>query len=1051
MRSRGFFYSLISGLLLAATALAQINEGTIIGTVQDAAGAAVPGAQVEVTNVATNISSSTRTNNVGEYLVTNLVAGRYAVSCQMKGFRQEIFTDLTVRVGTSSRVDFSLQPGDVQQSITVTSEAPLLQTENAAVGANIPNESVVELPLRGRLALDLALLENGVAQAATGTSASSQDQLGGEYGKSVVISGVREHYNNYTLDGTTIYQSFSGYLGYSPSIEAIQEVRVDTSNNNARQGRVAGGTIAFTTRAGTNTLHASLYEFLRNDKFDALSWGNPPPKPAYRYNQFGFMLAGPWYIPKIYNGKNRTFFMINYEGLQVRKLGAGGAIVPTSLEKKGIFTGGAPVVDPLTGNPFPNNVVPASRINPVAAGIASYYPDPNTTGNPRFNYVSSGSEPNRVSQVNLRADHKISAKDNIFYSFAAEPTEQVPRQVLAGLGYTGNNSFFKHTISYNRIFSPAILNNARFGIYDRDIKLRNFRAEKEDVWSIVGLNKVAPRITIPPPDWGIPSVSIFGYNQIADQRASGHDQVQLDYYDDLTWNRGKHLLQMGGTFLREHQNVNLPLLSLPGMSVDGRYTGNPMGDFLLGNLASSSVTQGAFDPRMRQNHWGIYFQDDWRATSRLTVNMGLRYEYNSPAVEVRGGKNASWDPGRGVIVYPGVVSDGVIAPFRKDFSPRLGFAYRVQDKTVVRAAYGIYWNTEFSSQTENELNPPFVITENFFGDPKTPTLTLNNPFPVGTGQVPLPSLAVRDSYMKDGYIQQWNFTIERNLPFNSVLSAGYVGNKGTHLPWYGRDPNATPVGPGDRQLRRPYPQYGDFWYVDSIGTSNYHALQTRWQRRFTAGFLLRANYTWSKAIVLGEDSLFGAGSGNAGAQDQNCLKCERSPALYDVAHRVALSYVWMTPSGGLRGVSRTILGGWELSGSTIFQSGAPYTIIAPLALPNGDASVRPLLVGDWHVPDKTWERQFNTAAFATPPDFKLGNLGQRTHRMGGLNQWDLGVMKNFSLTETHRIQFRSEFFNAFNHPTFNIPDRSVGSPRFGLVSSSLQRARNIQFGLKYLF
>jgi hypothetical protein len=433
------------------------------------------------------------------------------------------------------------------------------------------------------------------------------------------------------------------------------------------------------------------------------------------------------------------------------------------------------------------------------------------------------------------------------------------------------------------------------------------------------------------------------------------------------------------------------------------------------------------------------------------VNLGLRYEYNSPSIEVRDGKNASWDPGKGVIVYPGVVSDGVIAPYRRDFSPRVGFAFRLTDKTVVRSAYGIYWNTEFSSQTENELNPPFVVTENFFGDPQITNLTLKDPFPVGTGQVPVPGLNVRNAYMKDGYIQQWNFSVERNLPLDSVLSVGYVGNKGTRLPWYGSNPNATPVGPGDRQARRPYPQYGSFGYVDAIGTSNYQALQARLERRFSAGLLLRANYTWSKTIVLGEDSLFGAGSGNAGVQDINCLKCERSPALYDVPHRFALSYVWMAPSFGLHGIPHAILGGWQLSGSTIFQSGAPYTILAPLALPNGDAQVRPLLVGDWNVPEKTWERQFNTAAFATPSEFKLGNLGQRTHRMGGLNQWDLGIMKNFSITETHRLQFRSEFFNAFNHPTFNIPDRNVGSPRFGLVSSSLQRARNIQFGLKYMF
>lgn len=559
----------IALMLTIPSLRSQINEGTVIGSVRDASGGAVSPATVTVTNTATNVTSSTQTNEVGEYVVTNLVAGRYSVACQYAGFRREVFTDLLLRAGTSSRVDFTLQPGDVQEVVSVTSEAPLLQTENAAVGASIPNESVVELPLRGRLALDLALLESGVFQPAKGTSASRQEQLGGEYGKSVVISGVREHYNNYTLDGTTIYQSFSGYLGYSPSIEAIQEVRVDTSNNNARQGRVAGGTVAFTTRAGTNTLHASFYEFLRNDKFDALSWGSPPPKPAYRYNQFGFMLAGPWYIPKVYRGRDRTFFMINYEGVQVRRLGAGGAIVPTADEKKGNF-GARTITDPQTGLPFPGNVIPASRISPVAAGIARYYPDPNTTNNPRFNYVSAGSERNAVSQINLRADHRISSKDNIFYSFAAEPTEQVPRQVLAGLGFTGNNSFFKHTISYNRIFTPTLVNNARFGLYDRDIKLRNFRAEKEDVWTLVGLNRVAPRITIPPPNWGIPAISIFGYDRIADQRASGHDQVQMDFYDDMTWNHGNHVLQFGGTILREHQNVNLPLLSLPSMAFDSR-------------------------------------------------------------------------------------------------------------------------------------------------------------------------------------------------------------------------------------------------------------------------------------------------------------------------------------------------------------------------------------------------------------------------------------------------------------------------------------------------
>jgi hypothetical protein len=575
--------------------------------------------------------------------------------------------------------------------------------------------------------IDLALLEAGVFEPAFGTSSNRADPLGGGTNvTSVVISGVREHYNNYTLDGTTIYNNSSGYLGYSPSIEAVQEVRVDTSNNNARQGRVAGGTISFTTRPGTNTLHGSFYEFLRNDKVDALNWGSPPPKPAYRYNQFGFMLAGPWYLPKIYNGKDRTFFMVNYEGTRVRRRGAGSANVPTTLEKSGTFN--RAIIDPLTGTAFPNNTIPASRIHPVASGIVRYYPDPNTSDNPRFNYVSSGSDRSDVNQVNLRADHKFSDKDSVFYSFSAQPNESVPRQVLAGLGSTSTGGFFKHTVSHTRVFSPAVLNNARFGFYNRSSLTANFRAFKEDVWTLVGLNRVAPRITIPPLDWGIPNVNIFGYNTIADSRGGGTEQLQYDFYDDFTWNRGAHVLQFGGTFLREHQNVDLPMLNLPSMSVDGRYSGHALADFLLGNLTSSSVTQGAFDPQCRQNHFGLYFQDDWHATQRLTLNLGVRYEYNSPATELRD-KLASWDPARGKIVYPGEVSKGVLRPYRKGFSPRVGLAYRISDKTVLRSGYGIFWNTEFSAQTENELNPPFLTTENFFGDTRTPTLTLNDPFP----------------------------------------------------------------------------------------------------------------------------------------------------------------------------------------------------------------------------------------------------------------------------------------------------------------------------------
>ncbi|PYV86930.1 MAG: hypothetical protein DMG05_18585, partial [Acidobacteria bacterium] len=591
-----FTLFLLLGFVLPG--LGQINEGTVVGTVRDSTGASVPGATVTVTNVDTNVESSTVTNTVGEFIVTNLIPGRYKVVCTLEGFRRQVFTDLTLRAGTSSRVDFTLQPGELRQEMTVTSEAPLLQTENAGVGTTLSNQAVVDLPLKGRLALNLAFLEAGAFRPAPGTSASRQTELSGGYGQSVVISGVREHYNNYTLDGTTVYQNWSGYLGYSPSIEALEEVRIDTSNNNARQGRVAGGTVSFTTRAGTNALHGGFFEFLKNDLFDALNWGAPAPKPAYRYNQFGFVLSGPVYIPKVYKGRDRTFFMINYEGLRVRRLGAGGVIVPTALEKQGIFTGGAPVIDPVTGSAFANNVIPPERINSIAANLLKYYPDPNTSGNPRFNYVSSGSTHSNVDQINLRIDHKISANDSVFYSMAHQPTLSIPRNVLAGIGTTTNGTLNKHTVSYTHVFSPTIINNARVGFFGNASTTLGFRAYKEDVWTIVGLAAVAPRVIIPPIAWGIPTVNILGYDPVSELGGGRGDHQQYDFYDDFTWNRGKHVLQLGMSFLREYELLDYPLYSTPTMSVDGRYTGTPMADFLLGDLSFSDLTQGVWSPKL---------------------------------------------------------------------------------------------------------------------------------------------------------------------------------------------------------------------------------------------------------------------------------------------------------------------------------------------------------------------------------------------------------------------------------------------------------------------
>ena len=1075
---------------LPAAAFAQQETATIAGTITDSTGAVVPHAVVVVTNVQTGITVRTTATESGSYLVPSLRPGDYSVAVESKGFQKTVRTGVTLQVAQVARIDVTLQTGGLTEAVEVVAATPLLDTLTSSRGSVIDQKKIVELPLNGRDYNQLALLSPGVLP---GTPRLASVNFKGVLN----VNGNRTFNNVFLLDGVDNISYSNSFRGENvqlvqPSIEALQEFKIQTNAYSAEYGRSSGAVVNATIKSGTNTVRGSLYEFLRNDHLDANNFFSNAlgaPKPKRERNQFGGAAGGPLV-------KNRTFWFGDYEGLRDLEGVPRVRQVPTAAEKDGLFS--SAVVDPFaSGRPeFSRNaqgqwVIPRERWDPVGAAIVALMPNPNVPNSTIF--ASTPVTDTRTDQFDVRVDHQVSPTMTLFgrYSFVDTLTYRpAPLEGLAEGSFNdafGANDMRSQGLALGLTWtvSPTLVGDIRFGYSRGDYYTTppNFGVDGP---AAIGLKNVPSDPAIM---GGVPKVNMQGFDAVGRHTSTPQFQTPRSWNPRATFSlsRGAHFLKFGGEFLHVQTAINDLNATIGRMNFENRFTNRAVGDLLLGlpsQLALTSYTvmdQG-------QDMQFYFLQDDYRISPKLTANVGLRYEYATPPRE-RDNQFANFDPATGTMIF---ATDGdtferaLIHPDRNNFAPRIGFAYQPASRWVARGGYGVFYTHTVRQGREGLLgfNPPYLV-DNLLQTGVTGAAAvasaapfrLVDGYPSGlldpTTLSPTISRRAQDANQRTPYIQQYNIGVQYELMPDVVLDVAYVGNKGTKLNGF-RNLNQRAVitnADGSQSAgARPYPAFGDIQWMENRVDSSYNSLQLRLEKRFTHGLTGNISYTLGEALSGAPDHISTSGGGagiDTGVfrepQDGNNLQAEYGPSEFDVRHRFVASYIWELPFGRGRRWGKDwgpamelAFGGWQVTGIHVLQSGLALT--ATLAGANvvnlgGERRARPNLVGDPELPEseRTLARWFNTdafAAFAVPQAF--GNAGVGIMRGPGVANFDFTFAKNFQVTDRRSFQFRTEVFNAFNHPNFGPPNIARDSSGFGQILSAAP-ARIIQFGLKFYF
>ncbi|MBI3696193.1 MAG: TonB-dependent receptor [Acidobacteria bacterium] len=1070
---------------------AQGFRATIVGRVSDESGASVPRAKITVTNTGTNETRTVESSDTGDYALPQLAPGEYTLATEGAGFKREVRKGIVLETNQEARLDIILKVGSLTETVSVTAEAPLTQSENQALGTVVDNKKIVQLPLNGRDYLQLAQMAPNVFAPAQGST------LGFRGGFNV--AGNSEIANNYIKDGIDNNDETTNQPLHRPVLDAVREFKVLTGTYSAEYGRQAGGQIIVTTMSGTNDFHGSLFEFHRNAPLDAKNYF-APQKPVFRRNQFGGVIGGPVV-------HDRTFFFSSYEGQRRGQQEAGLATIPSLAVRNGDFGAvSTPLRNPFNNNqPFPGNQIPQSLWNRQGSGLLALYPQPNRAG--AQNYVSAGTGPFRLDQFSGRIDHKINDKDNIFgvYEFA-DSKEFYPisnplcsARDVPGWGCDELQRTQHSALVWTHIFNPRLIIEARvgytrFGFYrlqeDRNLDVVNRL-------SIGGLTDAGKT----PFNNGAPETIVSGFITIGGPTnlPQGRHDNTYHYVENMTWIRGGHTMKWGLDIRRFLFNSFFTSFGRGSFRFDGRFTGNSVADMLLGMPFQGDRNLGEPFHNALTFSSGYYFQDDWKMTPRLTLNLGLRYEYNLPPIE-KVDKMASFDPTRNTLKVAGGreayidPADGLLKlrsrpdvgrrmweTDKNNVAPRVGLAWRPfgGTGTVIRAGFGVFYNYQIVGNgiTPLSRNSPFRRRETAGPFPATERPNLANVFEGTRPSVVPPGI---QSDFKTAYINQWSFGIQREIASNMVLDASYLGSQGHKLPMPWNINQAVP-GPGSVASRRPYPGYGNITggFVSSIGNSNFNALQVRVERRFIRGLSFISSYTWSKSID--DNAGISTGSDSSGnAQNARNLRAERALSDFDVSHRWVLSYVYDLPFGSGRHfpisntVARALAGGWQLTGILTLQGGRPFTVVSTNDNSNtGANNDRPNVIGDWRVARRDPDRWFNpctrtlsgglrncapgdTPAWAENASGTFGSAGRNILRGDRLKNFDFGVYREFRVNERHAFQFRTEVFNLTNHPNFFSPTASITSAAFSRISRAAFQAqtgaqRQIQFGLKYVF
>jgi len=1034
---------------------AQTHTSTLFGNVRDESGAALQAAEIRVVEEGTGSVRGTTSGRNGAFVVPALPAGRYMVTAALAGFKQTALTGVRLGVGDKTRLNLVLQVGALQQSLVVQGETSLLQSDSSALSQAIDHRTITQLPLNQREFLQLALLGPGAAPPAPESRLSTQSNSG------INVNGAREAANNFLLDGVDNNDLFLNRLVVNPSVDAIEEFRIQGSTYDAEYGRSGGSQVNVALKSGSNTVHGGLFEFLRNSSLDAKNYFDLPDRkiPQYQRNQFGASLGGAI-------AASQTFYFLNFEAAPTRRAETRTSSVPTVQQKRGNFSGtGITLRNPFTGQPFPGNRIPSEMIHPVGAALAELYPNPNRAL-PGQNFAASPVARERMAQANGKADHRFSSNNKAFarYSFIDEfdslPYAQKGPN-LPGFGIRVRDRGQNLALGDTHVFSGHTLNDFRFGFnrLRREVFQENVGQDVLKTLGITGLN-------LSPKNFGFPSVVLAGYERLGDDanipivRRTG----TFHFSNSVSHQHGRHFVKFGGEIRHYQENGYNDLFARGQLNFQPVFTGGALGDLLLGFPALSISAVNDNPQALRTRAYNGFFQDDWKVHSRLTVNLGARYEFNTPPVDARD-RLVSFDVAARRLAPVG--KDGVpragVDPDRNNIAPRIGFSWDASGsgKFLLRSGYGVYYDS--GTLIENEtlyFNPPYFQLNLFFTRPPN-FLTLNDPFPLGRGISPLPSPVTLDRHYRTGYSQQWSLGLQQAIKPDWFAELNYAGSKGTRLVMK-RNLNQPAPGAGDVNSRRPIPGFSDILMVSSDASSIYHALQARLEKRYSKGLSLIGAYTFSKSLDNSSSFLESKGDDNTPQNSAN-IAAERGRSNFDLRQRFSGSFVYELPFGrhgsgvASPGLVAAVARSWQISGILSLQAGRPFT--PRLATDNSNtgnvggffAHDRPNVVGEPRLDRPSAERFFDTTAFALPPRYSFGNAGRNILTGPGLANLDLACMRHVRLRGEHRLQLRVELFNAFNHPNFKLPESFIDNPAtFGRVLAA-EPARQIQFGVKYLF
>lgn len=1074
-------------LVIPAMVIAQSGgaTGTIVGTVIDSTGALVSGAEISITEMHTNVSAKTTTSSSGSFTIASLKPGTYRVTAAAPGFETTTALNVELVVGSEQRVDLKLAPGSEQQTVNVNAEAVALDTENAAVGQVVTGEEIVDLPLNGRNFTQLLLLNSGAV-----SSSGEQGSLRANEGGSLTIQGSRPTSNQYFLDGININDTYYQTPAVVPSIDILQEFQEQTKGYSAAYGGGANQ-INLSTRSGTNQIHGTAFDFFRNDALDAKGYFTPAgnKNPPLRQNQFGYVLSGPIVLPRIYNGHDKSFFLANYEGLRSKTSTNNFRNVPTVAEKGGQFAN--PIVNPFTKVPYANDFIDPTTFSTLAQNSLSHIPDPNTAA-PQGNYFVVFSLPTDSDQQTYRFDQTIGAHDSIFGRYTQ--TDYVATSQSTGGSFAEGLANFSETSksvvgSWTHTFTPTLLNQARFGYLTEAANLEGVPTTASDL-NALGLQNLYPYS----PDLPFPLFSFRGNNLSpfgGDAVIQQFNEQPYSISDAVTWNANRHTISFGMDVRWWHTYQNNP--SPPELTFDGSGSGDPFADYLTGYVAQGTAlaptpyaqtiatsNEVAYSFR----YFAPWIQDDWKASQKLTVNAGIRYDFNKKPFEDL--NRVDWldpnIPGGGLYVAnQSLITSGIGGtlyayggerfPGPKQlltFAPRVGIAYRPSDKTVVRAGYGVFYDTTETKETDDGGGYPFAqdITVT---DVSSTTLFPASPALAPVTSADLGFLFISTARVHTPYMQDWQLSVEREVAPGWKAELDYLGSKGTHLDgrvWENAPTKYDPSNPTPVSARVPYPNIGfildhffDFY-------SNYNALQAKLEHSGSAySAILSYTYAHSLDDKSSEAGINGDTSGN-GPQNEYDFNADYSSSSFDIAHTFVGSVTANLPFGKGRHFLATdsraldsLVGGWQINGIVTLRTGFPFSVAATdINFINQCFGQRADVIGNpkaggFHKGVNEW---FNTSSFAQPA---LGNYGDSSRdilRAPGVENVDASLFKNISLFERLSLQTRFEGFNVFNHTNLGFPNATVPqsaalpNPSFGTIGSAAP-GRIVQVAMKLIW